>query len=394
MLIFCIAVLFIYSSVYSQEIKIIDGIKTINNEKPVFDKNPQIKLEYVRKYGGLDETRKEFILFNPNSIAIDSYENIYILNVGDNKIKKFNKNGEYVSEFSGKGQGPSEFVAPMNLDISKDNKLYVIDSDFMKILVLNTNGRELKRIPISKPGQWPPPFLLTSSNEFILWTIKFSTGGYIKLTKGETDEYVIRNIQIVDSTGKFIKEFPVKERKAKPEDFHFKYSGDTFSYSLDSKDNIIVALLYQNRIEIYSLDGNLLLRITRNLGFNESKKAESIHQFEGTIYHGVKSLVNRFSISVSIDDKDRIWVLSFRRVLSKEEILEKTPLSIEPVPEATQIEVYDKNGIWLEKIIPEQCDYSIGSSGGLFIKAFKNRLFIIDYYYENAVYEYKIVEKQ
>ena len=83
-----------------------------------------IKIRSLFEIGGI----KDSILLNPISLKVDDDENIFVVDLGDFSIKKFNKNGKIIKKIGRKGRGPSEFGMPFNLDVYNNNIL-VSDSE-------------------------------------------------------------------------------------------------------------------------------------------------------------------------------------------------------------------------------------------------------------------------
>jgi len=113
-------------SEYSIQEKIVDGIKTIMN--PDFPRDGQIKYKMadVITLGG-DEYPEEGMLFYPYKIRVDSQNNVYVLDIQDKKIKVYDDKGNWIRNFGGRGQGPGEFMAVGDFDVSYDGRIFVSD---------------------------------------------------------------------------------------------------------------------------------------------------------------------------------------------------------------------------------------------------------------------------
>ena len=87
------------------------GVTIIENEGPgLWEKTPlkQIKFEEDLSIG--EETGKDYLMFRDElDVAVDSEGNIYILDIGNQRVIKFNENGEFIWETGRSGQGPGEF---------------------------------------------------------------------------------------------------------------------------------------------------------------------------------------------------------------------------------------------------------------------------------------------
>lgn len=79
----------------------------------------ELRIRNLFEIGGVTDT----ILLNPISLKVDKDDNIFVIDLGDFSIKKFNKDGKIVKKIGRKGRGPNEFVMPFNLDVNKNNIL-------------------------------------------------------------------------------------------------------------------------------------------------------------------------------------------------------------------------------------------------------------------------------
>lgn len=80
----------------------------------------------------------EYYIIEPRALVLDSLYNLYVLDYGDMKIKKFNKYGEYLGFAGGRGRGPGEFINMTAIAV-RDDKLYVIDASLFKIEEFSTS---------------------------------------------------------------------------------------------------------------------------------------------------------------------------------------------------------------------------------------------------------------
>lgn len=91
----------------------------------------------------------EYTFFNVLDIAVDEEGALYVL---DNKactIRKFSREGKFITSFGRRGQGPGEFLNPNKLYLQKDS-LYVLDSKNLRITLLDKNLNLKKEISILK----------------------------------------------------------------------------------------------------------------------------------------------------------------------------------------------------------------------------------------------------
>jgi sugar lactone lactonase YvrE len=73
-------------------------------------------------------------------VALDSQENIYIIDQANHRIQKFDAQGEFVRFFGGFGQGPGQFNLPVAIAIDGQNHLYVSDLENWRLQKLDPQG--------------------------------------------------------------------------------------------------------------------------------------------------------------------------------------------------------------------------------------------------------------
>lgn len=116
----------------------------------------------------------------------------------------------------------------------------------------------------------------------------------------------------------------------------FAYGNGT-QLAHDRDENIFAAFRLQNRIEKYSLSGELLLKISRQLPYEE-----------GTVRINMEdnTMAPSFSRRITLDEKGRIWVQTFSAQLTPEEWEKENRFQYDQ----TMLEVFDGTGVLLTRI--------------------------------------------
>ena len=121
-----------------------EGIKVVHNENldekksnKAFELNEDLII-------GVEEGDENYMFNYPTDINVDDDGNIYVCDFRDCVIKKYNVNGEFVTNIGGRGQGPGEFTYPSRFCIT-NNQLIVIDSSRYKLEVFELTGLYLKK---------------------------------------------------------------------------------------------------------------------------------------------------------------------------------------------------------------------------------------------------------
>ena len=336
---------------YTIEIK--DGVKYVHNKAPLWGDEPKVALEFVRQIGALDTEDENYQLYKPGDIECDADGNLYILDFGNYRIQKYDKNGNYLATIGRAGQGPGEFHYPGSIEFDPEGKLYVVEAIMDHILVLTPDGKEEKRITLDYKSDI---FHFTNEGTIV-------GQGWGKWQKTENIARDNRLISLYDKEGKFIKEF------GEIKDYHDNERtriGNRVDLCVGIYYNIYVTFERQNRIEKYSSEGALIFRSDRalnyNVGFDKDKS--------GIIPH-----FNRVSHNIGIDHHNRIWIQIYKKQMEKGD---------KPV-DYLEFEIFDNGGVLIGKLpIPQNFNH---------MRIFNDRLYLIDRNEEMCVYEYKIVEK-
>jgi hypothetical protein len=108
------------------KIEIEDGVKVIKN--PAESLYGEITLELEEDLSIGNEDDENYMIYGLVALAVDSEENIFVLDGGNYRIQKFDKSGNYLQTIGGRGQGPGEFEQPMWIHIDLKDSIYVYDS--------------------------------------------------------------------------------------------------------------------------------------------------------------------------------------------------------------------------------------------------------------------------
>ena len=350
-------------TIYSQSIEIVDGVKIIENTGPKWGNNPEIKLEFVKKIGDLDNENENYLLFRPRDVFRDNNGNIYVLDRGNSRIQKFDNEGIFLLSIGREGQGPGEFLNPTSIEVDLTGNIYVSDFGNKRVQILSNEGKYIDsfRFFEQKYGSADGSVIkLLNQNEFIVgeagsaFIIQGTTPGNIDELWKETFL-----INIIDSDGNYLKRF------AKPKietSKGIKYFSKGSFFEFDGKNHIYLTYEYENRVEKYSVDGKKIFTASRPLKFETTKL---------TFENNRRNLPDRVSRNIEIDNKSRIWVASQTHS-------DKT---------LYVIDIFDSEGILLGVLEYPLSDYFTR------MQIFENYVyFVVNSATEMTVYEYKIIE--
>ncbi|MFC1563848.1 NHL repeat-containing protein [candidate division KSB1 bacterium] len=363
-------------------IEIIDRVRHIHNFSNAWGENPQLSVEFVRKIGDLEGTDENHMFYHPQDVNIDSRGNIYVLDTGNARIQKFNKELEFQATIGSKGQGPGDLSYPRAIHIDESNILHVYDPANSRFQLFNEDG--------STYSDFKPEMRYMGIQD------RLSSGEFIiaaflpyRFNKNEEAEEVPL-IQKLDSRGKLLSGFGER----------FEYNDPVANTSCNSPrithdklDNIYITMVYQNRVEKYSSDGVLLFTADRPLNYEVSIPKSNVSG--GNI--GFMEDLHYVSRGIGIDSSNRLWVLTHDRQEREEEHLDISYLSAGTMmrtdvkgntglteTDMFVLEVFTDEGIYLGKIgLNHFCDS---------MRVINDRIFIIDTFRGMCIYEYKITE--
>ena len=63
----------------------------------------------------------------PDGIAIDRAGNVYVADTDNDRVQKFDSNGEFITQFGGTGAGPGQFLSPETIAVDSKGNIYVGD---------------------------------------------------------------------------------------------------------------------------------------------------------------------------------------------------------------------------------------------------------------------------
>jgi len=193
---------------------------------------------------GLEEGDEKLIFGGMLEIAVDSEENIYILDSRNFRVLKFDKNGKFLWKIGRKGQGPGELERPYKIKITSKNNFAVLDN-FSKIHFLSSGGK----------------YLSTLKSKKMIYNIEILNDGRI-LSCPFPIGRVGYTAEFWSEDGKFLSDFPDKYffgPKLPPGGGGVAGAGFN-----KCKDRIFLPLPDRYEIREYNLNGKCLRKIRRD----------------------------------------------------------------------------------------------------------------------------------
>lgn len=126
------------------KVETVDGVKTVlNPNAPVFG---EIKLELQDdlKIGRGDDENYSF--YRLRGIDVDKEGNIYVADMSNYRIQKFDKTGKYLLTFGRKGQGPGEFDLPFNVHVDQSTRNVLVQDQIYTIEFFTPDAKPLRSL--------------------------------------------------------------------------------------------------------------------------------------------------------------------------------------------------------------------------------------------------------
>ena len=137
----------------------------------------------VLSFGSPGEGEAQFS--SPSGLAVDSEDYIYVADSKNNRIQKFDPEGNYISEFTGEKNTCGQLNSPGGISINKDGDIHIVDQGNCRIVVL-TKSMEYKST-IGSPGQLQDPKDLTFDDKGCIYVSDLKQNSI--LVFHETGEY-------------------------------------------------------------------------------------------------------------------------------------------------------------------------------------------------------------
>jgi DNA-binding beta-propeller fold protein YncE len=159
--------LYAWSEAHSVRIDRDDNIWAIDKGSDMvikFNQAGRVVMVFGRRSESADEEAKPWthpdpplppadgLFRQPTDVTWDSEGNIYITDgYVNSRVAKYDKNGDWVKSWGGKGTAPGQFRIPHAIVADRNNNLYVGDRTNRRIQVFDTDGKLLRMFTIDVP---------------------------------------------------------------------------------------------------------------------------------------------------------------------------------------------------------------------------------------------------
>jgi DNA-binding beta-propeller fold protein YncE len=254
---------------------------------------------------------EEQIFSNPVDIAISPEGQIYILDSKDNNIKIFQTDGSFIKTVGRGGSGPGEFQRPWIFQIIGD-KIYVADSGNRRVQIITKNG-EYER-SYKAPISYGNGMALDTKGNLYLNTQGLRSPKLISAYDSKGNLI----IEIGNLEGKTIEyyDFTLIKNQIKEGKVPDSFKNDVL-LAVDNGGNLFAVHRALNKFKKYSLNGNLVAEIEikaeeyKNiykdfLKKNQSEKNPSIYW--ALYYVNDLALDNEGSLYILLNEQSKMTI--------------------------------------------------------------------------------------
>lgn len=93
---------------------------------------------FVLEWGGLGFDPGQFQ--RPAGVAVDAFGYVYVADHDNHRIQKFEDDGTFVAQWGSSGNGPGEFLFPYAIDVSPEGRVYVVDHGNHRVQSFRRDG--------------------------------------------------------------------------------------------------------------------------------------------------------------------------------------------------------------------------------------------------------------
>ena len=215
----------------------------------MWEEPPLKEVRFIEDLSIGEETGNDYLLFrNELDVAVCPKGNIYILDIGNQRVLKFDTKGEFIWEAGRKGQGPGEFQSrpsQYSYSVSLTPSEDIAVQDEKRIHFFSKKGEFQKTLKIDRR----------------IWAFDFFPDGRLLISLSLVNR-IGNSAAFYSSDGEFAGEFPDE------------YIYDTIKASMSilcgarytvHADKVYVSLPGPYEIREYNLEGKLLRKIRRDL---------------------------------------------------------------------------------------------------------------------------------
>ena len=296
-----------------------NGVRVVTNPAEPLYGELILELEEDLSIGSADDENTMF--YRIGDMAVDSQGNMFVVDSGNQRIQKYDEDGNYLLTIGRKGQGPGEFMSPYDIFLDAHENIYV--SEGMKMHVFDPKGNSIKDFVLST-------FVLGYTIDLEGNIIAY---GFVRAERAQNFEVMLINPE--GKITKTIAEYPgmsMVSRKGTMFSFSHSYTSQ-LSFSPIEKKGVAYGYGLEYKLYLTDRTGETSLIIKKNepaQSISRREKDKIITDFlENTAQEGrewPRDVVEEganfpdhrpFFSDMASDDKGRIFVRRVKSVLDE-----------------------------------------------------------------------------
>jgi hypothetical protein len=290
-----------------------DGVEFVMNPDYPRDRAAEATLEDSLTIGAQKDNENP--LFNRISeIAVDDAGRIYVLDIGDVKVKVFSSNGDFLFTFGSAGQGPGDFGYPGAIRLSSAGRVLINDIESRRIEVFSSEGLYVREWKIEGSGG----------------LVGVDGSGNIIMSKGTRwDRETGREERVFDrhdEAGSWLNRIASVEaitgtrrvNIGRPGFTRTGYEHGAVNYALDEDGRLYLGCSSEYVFSLYEGDGKLIRKFGRRFK-SITVNTEDTQRIFGTRASEFESLMPKTkppfrSLGAAVlEENGRLWVPTFER---------------------------------------------------------------------------------
>lgn len=313
-----VIILILIPCVFAQQntytVKMIDGVKYVHNTAPLWGEKPEIRLRKMRMYGKKSWDDENYHFTSLKSLTMDDKGILYVLDSGMMRIQKYGSDGYYTGTVE-LGVDKNSIENPLYLEVDRENgNLYVHDGK-SSIVILDNAGKLLKRF--NAPQNSLEVIRTAGSGRFIMSMPKYDINHPL--------------IGMFDGDFNLIGGIGTKKEYGST---GMNVLGNLVSFTIGPEKEIYAVLVTDNVIKKYSPRGQLIWEASRPLNY-----AAGPREMRGKMSRAM------VSIQIGVDYKERIWVATFERQFTDEQLAGN-----KQGEDLISYQIFNSEGVYLGKI--------------------------------------------
>ena len=235
------------------KIETVNGVKVVRNPNEPLYGDLKLDLADDLKIGRADDD--DYLFNRVRGIEVDQEGNIYVVDLRNFRVQKYDKNGTYLLTFGQKGQGPGEFDLPMHIRLDERTGNIAVQDQVYTIEYFTSDGKPLKSLRFDQAFS---DFRLSPS------------GSIYAIGMTMSDNKVLHRLNKIDAQGrveKSIAEFPYTLFMQKMgEGIVTASSGHELSllFTMFDRESLIFGYSKNYELTVADFEGNSRFRIVKD----------------------------------------------------------------------------------------------------------------------------------